>query len=307
MKKPNYFIIGAQKCGTTSLASYLSEHPNVYMTVPKEPHFFSTDLKKIRVAKSSNDYLSLYSDVHKSHLAVGEASTTYLYSLEAIKNIYEFNSSSKIIVMLRRPTDLFLSLHSHYVFKGVEPEEDPILAWNRSSIETQTMKTKSYIDQSLLDYRQILRLGEQMERLMKVFPIPQIKVIFFDDFVSSTQDVYEEVLSFLDLPSDGRTRFPKQNQRRKHRYKWMASSSQSIKSFYRRSSYYYQISRLKKHLNLVGGISFWEILLRFNVERTPSTQNDIPIYLKKEISRTLDRDIDLLGQLTNADLSKWKT
>ena len=94
--KPNLFIVGAAKSGTTSLHSYLRSHPQIYMSEPKEPHYFCTDfhrssdlLKGTQSGfgmRSKEDYLALFEGVNDSKL-VGEASASYLHSKEAASNI----------------------------------------------------------------------------------------------------------------------------------------------------------------------------------------------------------------------------
>ena len=55
--KPNFFIVGAPKCGTTALYEYLRPHPNIFMPKVKEPHFFATDLGTVSPAvKTLDDY-----------------------------------------------------------------------------------------------------------------------------------------------------------------------------------------------------------------------------------------------------------
>ena len=66
MSKPNFFIIGAPKAGTTSLYKYLGDHPNVFMSEIKGPHYFASDLpKKRRIIKSKKEYLELFKNVEK--------------------------------------------------------------------------------------------------------------------------------------------------------------------------------------------------------------------------------------------------
>ena len=86
MKKPNFFILGAPKCGTTSLASWLSEHSDVFMSPIKEPHHFCSDFG-YKEYRSHQRYLSLFRKANEQHRAIGEASATYLYSKVAVKNI----------------------------------------------------------------------------------------------------------------------------------------------------------------------------------------------------------------------------
>ena len=72
MRKPNLFIIGAPKCGTTALSEYLREHPAVFVTQPKEPHFFSKDFPYYYSPGHAtlDHYLRLYEDAGPEHLAV---------------------------------------------------------------------------------------------------------------------------------------------------------------------------------------------------------------------------------------------
>jgi Sulfotransferase family len=70
MIKPNFFILGAPKCGTTSLAVWLSEHPHIYMP-QKEPHFFNTDHR--RFLNSRVGYERLFAGANERHRVVGEA------------------------------------------------------------------------------------------------------------------------------------------------------------------------------------------------------------------------------------------
>ena len=57
MTRPNFFIIGAPKSGTTAMAGYLGDHPGIHFCEPKEPCFFATDFPGQRLAESEEDYL----------------------------------------------------------------------------------------------------------------------------------------------------------------------------------------------------------------------------------------------------------
>ena len=111
MNKPNLFIVGAPKCGTTFLYHYLKQHPEIYFPDFKEPHFFGSDLIRKNGAYdlSLNNYKSLFNSDKK---IIGEASTFYIFSKNAAKEIYDFNPDAKIIIMLRNLVDLAYSLHS---------------------------------------------------------------------------------------------------------------------------------------------------------------------------------------------------
>ena len=69
--KPNFFIIGAPKSGTTALYQYLSSHPNIYMCTPKEPHYFSNDLNGVAFVKTLDEYQNLFKAKNKNHKIIG--------------------------------------------------------------------------------------------------------------------------------------------------------------------------------------------------------------------------------------------
>ena len=131
--KPNLFIVGAAKAGTSALHAILSEHPNIFMSPVKEPNYFSSDLlvdnfnseqkKKFKNEKiqflnngavrpchqlyvrNKTDYLRLFKDADSKVKYCGEASVSYLFSKIAAQKIKEFNPVSKIIIILRNPVE----------------------------------------------------------------------------------------------------------------------------------------------------------------------------------------------------------
>ena len=123
-RAPNFFIIGAPKSGTTALSQYLRDHPNIFFSGVKEPHFFDLDTSK-RLKLDLQTYLSLFAKARPElHIAVGEGSTGYLFSKVAVSEILKFNPDSKFIVMLRNPVDLVQAWHSEMYFEGVENIRD---------------------------------------------------------------------------------------------------------------------------------------------------------------------------------------
>jgi hypothetical protein len=88
MRKPNFFILGAPKCGTTSLWSWLRAHQDIFMSYVKEPNFFNSD-DNLGISNLT-DYEELFRGASVSHAAVGEASVWYLSSAVAIQNILQY-------------------------------------------------------------------------------------------------------------------------------------------------------------------------------------------------------------------------
>jgi len=83
MRLPNFFIIGAPKCGTTSLSEWLRHHPKIYISALKELQFFSKDINTLSPIRTWTHYSRLFQDASPKYLAIGEASLTYLFDFTA--------------------------------------------------------------------------------------------------------------------------------------------------------------------------------------------------------------------------------
>ena len=113
---PNFFIIGAAKCGTSALSAYLSEHPEIYFSVPKETNFWCTDyagLRDLARIQSLDQYRSLFAAARPEHRALGEGSVNYFRSEVAVANIRQFNPAARFILMLLRNAVLNLIKPRH--------------------------------------------------------------------------------------------------------------------------------------------------------------------------------------------------
>src|SRR5438445_6171777 len=103
MRKPNLFIIGAPKCGTTSLADWLRQHPAVFVPAGQnEPNFFNTDhVERFRLTLAEYERLFEAAGNHSKYVC--EKSVWYLSSSEAVPNILEYAPAAKFIVCIRNP------------------------------------------------------------------------------------------------------------------------------------------------------------------------------------------------------------
>ena len=126
MTMPNFFIVGAQKAGTTSLYYYLKQHPQIYMSPRKEPHFFEgmhwDFYRPGRMALPVTDladYQALFEGV-TDEKAIGEASASYLYSPKAPTLIKRSIPYARLIAILRNPADRAYSNFLHCVRAGRE-------------------------------------------------------------------------------------------------------------------------------------------------------------------------------------------
>jgi hypothetical protein len=175
--RPNVFIVGAPKCGTTALSQYLRGHPQVFFCSPKEPHYFATEFPGYRAVTCEVDYLNLFSAAGPHHNALAEGSVYYLYSGQALERIRRFNPDARIIAMLRDPVDLVYSLHAQLLYSGNEIEEDFERAWDLQDERAHGRHLpRNCQDPKVLLYREVGKLGEQCERLLGIFPRTQVKL-----------------------------------------------------------------------------------------------------------------------------------
>ena len=208
--KPNLFIIGAPKTGSTSLYHYLAEHPQANMCADKEPHFFSHDLKSqcLQLHRENikfnyhteREYLSLFKNGN-DYLVNGDASTSYIYSTTAAEEIYNFNSEAKIIVILREPVEL---LHSWYHYIRYTSEEPANTFEEALSLETKRKQSINNIPNSVwypqrIYYRDLIKFDVQLQRYFDRFNRDNIKVMLTEDLLSDPHGTYAEILDFLSL------------------------------------------------------------------------------------------------------------
>lgn len=280
MPTPNFFIMGAPKCGTTSMYGYLSTHPAVFMPRIKEPHYFATDLPARRRMNRQADYLAIFASANERHSAVGEASTWYLFSKEAAPRIRRFCPDARLVVFFRNPVEFVQSLHDQFAFDERRSPDFPA-AWRARRAE-------------FLEYGSF---GVQLERLLDVFPREQILTILLDDLVEDPAMEYRRVLNHLGLEDDGRDDFPAYNRRKLHRSEWLAD-------------FLMNTPRPVTHLWLrfkrvagLGRLGLFKRLARFNTRS--ASRPTLDPGLRKEVHEAFAQDVQRLSGLLGKDLSHW--
>lgn len=211
MGKPDFFIVGAPKSGTTALVSYLCQHPEIFFpdmsySVEKilggkrEFHFFGSDLAFNR--PSLDEYLSYYQNTG-ARSRFGEASVFYLYSKNAALEIKKFSPFADIIILLRNPIDVIYSWHSQLVLWGDETITDFEEALQLEPSRKIGLHIPSKHDHPIecYYYKEIGRFSTQVKRFFDIFPRKNIKIIIFDDFIHNTRVIFSDVLSFLNVDS----------------------------------------------------------------------------------------------------------
>lgn len=298
MKKPNFFIPGAPKSGTSSLYYYLRGHPNVFMSEPKEPHFFASDLGDFRSTTSLENYKALYEQADSQHKVVGEASTMYLFSDCAMEQIYNFNPQARLVVMLRNPVELVQSFHSHLLYLRHETEKNFQIAWDlqeeRRAGRGIPRKCRGV---RRLQYREVGLLGSQVKRLLNVFPRSQIQFVFIEDLAKNTLSTYRKTLAFLDLPDDGRTEFGHHNERKKNQFPFL------VELFRKKPDW---LNRLYTDIKDVLGIDGFGVASKLIDWQTSHVRKHfIHDDMIDKLIETFRDDIRLLSEVTDRNLDHW--
>ena len=165
-RKPNLFIVGAPKCGTTAWVSYLSGHPDVYFTPRKEPHYFCTDFPNYRWADSEESYLAFFEGAGDAKI-VGEASVRYLYSREAAREIHAFNEQARILILLRKQGSFLPSYHNQVLYNRDETNPDFAEVWRISKQGLPRTIPASCREPTFLDYSAVGDFETQLSSIFK--------------------------------------------------------------------------------------------------------------------------------------------
>lgn len=203
-KKPNFFIVGAPKSGTTALDHYLSQHSDIFVA-KKEMHFFGSDLRfgpQLQLyRKHPDEYLAEF-DGWNGELRGGESSVWYLFSRRAAAEIKAFNPDARIIIMLREPTEMLYAMYCHFVADGNEylPTFKEALAAEKDRRAGRRIGRLAYLSQALV-YRETACFSEQVSRYFDIFGRDRVHVIIYDDFKTDTANVYRRTLDFLGVAS----------------------------------------------------------------------------------------------------------
>jgi hypothetical protein len=212
-RRPDFFIVGAARCGTTALFRYLAAHPGVFLAKCKEPNYFCTDLRTYGRVASLSEYEALFAAA-PPHALTGEASVLYLYSKAAIGQIMAHNADARIIVMLRNPIEAARSMHAFWWSNALEDIGDFEKAWRlqKPRLEGRQLPPRWPYPQ-LLQYGDQYCYAPQVRRVLAQAPRTQCLFLIFEEFFADPSRGFARVLEFLGLsPVPAQTAFPVVNQ-----------------------------------------------------------------------------------------------
>lgn len=182
MNRPTFFVIGAHKAGTTSLCELLAQHPEIFVSEPKEPNFFTMNLNR-----GIAWYESLFQPGPECR-AIGEGSTTYSLTgvfPECVDRIARYAPDAQIIYMVRHP---------------LRRLESAWMQWRHDNVISVAERFDDALRQTpaLLDSA---RYAVHVDRYRSCFGTANVLVIFFEDFCESPLHVVQHVYGFLGVDS----------------------------------------------------------------------------------------------------------
>lgn len=305
MKIPNFFIVGASRSGTSTLARYLRKHPEIFFSEEKEPHHFCMDLlmesdcfhgkvKHYIDYRGRDHYLQLFEKV-RDEKAVGEGSTWYLYSRAAASEIHKFNRHAKIIILLRNPADYLHSVHSLFLSSFNEDEENFVqaLALENERKKGQAIPRQTTIP-SRLFYSELVKYAEQVQRYIDTFPKDNVRVLIFEEFVNALPDVYRDILRFLEVDQGFEPDFDVANANKKPRF---PKASRALKRSFVFDLYDQLMPRYLK-----PKVRSFTTKLYFKKVDRPQMDGS----LREQLIRAYIPEIEKLEKALNRDLTVWK-
>ena len=294
--RPNLFLVGAPKCGTTSMLKYLDAHPQLHVPRIGEPHYFADDLTldpARREIDNDQAYLALFGDAPGARW-IGDKSTLYLFSEVAAERIARFAPEARILVMLRHPVDMIYSLHAHNIRRGLErfTELGRALDAEAARRTDHNPPGGTAIPEAVF-YRAVADYVPQLQRYYANFAPEQVKVVLFDDLCADPAGTYRDVLRWLDVDTAFEPEFNVYNRGKGVRHtalRRMLNRHPTVKRIV-------GLTLPDQARGLIGAA--WQRL-------TDQRQRSLDPALRAQLTAEFARPIDELGRILDRDLSAWK-
>ena len=292
MRKPDLFLVGAAKSGTTSMETYLSQHPQVFISPRSEVHHFGTDLTVRYRVEDRAAYLALFAEAGEA-VAVGEKSIGYLFSKTAAQEILDFNPDSRIVIMLRNPADMVHSLHRQFVRSGNEDLIDfrEALAAQPARRRGQRLPPTCHKPE-MLQYDEVVTYAPQVKRYLDRFGT-RVAVILFEDLKSDAAGSYRRVLELVGAETEFAPSFEVHNPT-------IDLPSVAVRRVMTR------FPMAAATLRRVAPPDLRRRLRRASARLQQQPDRRLDPVLRAEILERCEDDIVALGTLIGRDLSTWR-
>jgi len=204
---PDFIIIGGEKCGTTSLYHYLSQHPAVLSSSTKEVHYFDTNYigDWWYRAHFPTIFKKKYLKKFNKKVVAGEATPYYIWHPLSAKRIFQDFPKIKLIAILRNPIDRAYSQYNDNKRKGIENlsfeealknENERIKGEKEKIIKNPSYNSIAYWAYSYLSKGVYVN---QLNHWFQFFPKNQILILDNSQLEKNPHKVLQEIFSFLNI------------------------------------------------------------------------------------------------------------
>lgn len=310
------FIVGAPRCGTTSLANVLRKHPDVCFSKVKEPMFFARhDLRGMEVRAMrelvEQEYLQRFFDHCRGDEKLrAEGSVTYLYTAERLKPILKLWPDAKFIVALRDPLAMLPSLHARLLVTGDETIRSFRKAWAKIPERAAGRSIpRSAIDPRFLRYDEAGALGSRVEQLFEAVGRERCHVVLFDDMVADPKGTYDRLCAFLGLQPWPKTKLKAKRVHETFRFGWLQRLLKRPPKRMRTVLAGEQFRQREKDLDARDTrtvdtiLTIRKRLLEWN--KVPAKREQLDPRVRQEIIDRLRGEVVLLSKVIDRDLSSW--
>jgi hypothetical protein len=309
------FIVGAPRCGTTTLSCFLKEHPAVCFPKVKETHFFAqNDLRHVAGdelrRRVESAYLDRFFEPDPDRRVGADASVTYLYAPEQLEPVLRLWPESRFVIALRNPLTMLPSLHQRLLYLGDETIGSFADAWAAVPARTAGRKIPPRcIEPRWLRYDEAGRFATYLERLYATVGRERCLVMIFDDLAADPAPQYRRFMDFVGLEPLQTPDFVAHRAGYGVRIRWlqrMLKRPPSRARYLVGDKFWQRIRDLDKpepSRTSEAILSLRKWLLRWNRIRLPA--QTLSPALQKELRRRFEGEIARLASILGRDLSHW--
>lgn len=310
------FIVGAPRCGTTTLAGFLQQHPEVCFSAVKEPHFFSRDELHGLGREQLNqliekEYLErFFGQCSGTEKLRAEGSVTYLYTPERMAPILERWPDAKFVIALRDPLAMLPSLHQRLLVTGDENITDFPKAWAKIEDRAQGKSIpRSAMDPRWLRYDEAGAFGKHVDRFLAAVGRERCHIVLFDDLASDPERAYGELCRFLGLDPWPGTKFGARRVNKTFRIGWLQRLLKRPPKAVRTVLAGEKFRTREKKLDAGEGRAITAVfavrkrLLDWN--KVPAKREPLDPELRQAIIDRMRDDVIHLSRVIDRDLSHW--
>lgn len=273
---PDFFIVGGQRCGTTSLHYYLNQHHLIFLPDLKEPHYYSQKSIPSYLSKITNkqDYLSLFNRSNSNFK--GDSSTSYLMDKECPELIKKDYPNSKIIICLRNPIERTYSAYlAQFRANRTDLDFDDIIKIDPNSLIGDQQKSLNLLNSNYFD---------QVSKYIEIFKPENVKIILTEELIHSPSTILSDLLLFLNIEQP----FQKLDLEQKNKFKWPKNRISKIIL----NSPLITNSLIPK---IIPSFIRYFIFSKLTINKKPEMKKESRIYLKNKYSDDVKKLSNLLG------------